>query len=681
MTDLLQRFVDSFERAISVEMEAMRQRLGPFEVPLGRGRLVEGTDSAESRDYRFPVLQPNDKLVLQAECTLLAGASETLVTIADIGAAEVVVRSARELDLGADTFTLVIYPWFLYERLKRALRALVVEEGYFVDNALAAFGQGPARAVGAGAPGTAAARATGLNASQQRAVDLCCRRTPAFVWGPPGTGKTTTLGHIVGALLDQGLRILVTSTTNAAVDQALARLVHVGSCAPAMEEGLILRLGQTQEETFGASLREVVERLNTRTRDALAALGRRRRRHTEQAERCDRLLDRLGKVEEPQQLGFFEEVAAPAVSQRELGALFSPQHLRAVRALDPGEQATAIARRRGRLLACGRACAERIAALNRELRASEAAMVRRARVVLATMTNVYIGSLLEGERFDAVIVEEASMAILPTLFYCASLARDRVILVGDPQQLPPIVQSPEPYVYRAMGRSIFAVTVPEPHASDLVVMLDTQYRMHPQIGGLVSDLFYDGRLRHSDSTSATEAIAARSPFPGHPLVLVDTEGHTTCATRPGAYSRFNEQTARLCVDLAVEAVREGMESVAVITPYAEQARLIRDLLPGDRALAGRIECRTVHRFQGGERDMVILDTVDTEPMAPGVLLAGSQPGSSAANLINVSISRARGKLVVVADREFFRRRAAGQVITRVLDRVAATGLRVPMQGR
>ena len=76
--------------------------------------------------------------------------------------------------------------------------------------------------------------------------------------------------------------------------------------------------------------------------------------------------------------------------------------------------------------------------------------------------------------------------------------------------------------------------------------------------------------------------------------------------------------------------------------------------------------------------MVILDMVDTEPMAPGVLLAGSQPGSSAANLINVSISRARGKLVVAADWDYFRRRAAGQVITRVLNRVAASGRRTTM---
>ncbi|HIG18140.1 MAG TPA: hypothetical protein EYQ31_13135 [Candidatus Handelsmanbacteria bacterium] len=69
---------------------------------------------------------------------------------------------------------------------------------------------------------------------------------------------------------------------------------------------------------------------------------------------------------------------------------------------------------------------ERVAEHNRDLRHEQ------ARVVLATMSNVYINRILESERFDTVIVEEAGMAILPTLFYCASLARQRTIMVGDP---------------------------------------------------------------------------------------------------------------------------------------------------------------------------------------------------------------------------------------------------------
>jgi superfamily I DNA and/or RNA helicase len=282
------------------------------------------------------------------------------------------------------------------------------------------------------------------------------------------------------------------------------------------------------------------------------------------------------------------------------------------------------------------------------------------------MTNVYMSSLMSAQRFDAVIVEEAGMAVLPTLFYCASLATSRVVMVGDPRQLPPIVQSPEPFVQRAMGRNIFDITVPEPHRSDLVVMLDTQYRMHPRIGDLVGGLFYGGRLRHGDLTRDTHRIAACAPCPGAAVVVVDTDGSSTCDTPARSYSRFNEGHAAIAVDMARQAVEAGAGSVAIIAPYVEQVRLIGRLLAANPALSDQVECRTVHRFQGGERDVVVVDTVDAEPLPPGRLLSDRRPLSSASNLINVSISRARGKLVIVADAPYFRRRDPAGMIDRVL---------------
>ncbi len=92
-----------------------------------------------------------------------------------------------------------------------------------------------------------------------------------------------------------------------------------------------------------------------------------------------------------------------------------------------------------------------------------------------------------------------------------------------------------------------------------------------------------------------------------------------------------------------------------------------------------IECSTVHRFQGQERDVVILDTVDAEPMKPGVLLSERGAHSTAQNLINVAVSRARGKLIVVADVGYFERRAVGSVVTRMVARAVAHGHREVLQ--
>ncbi len=161
------------------------------------------------------------------------------------------------------------------------------------------------------------------------------------------------------------------------------------------------------------------------------------------------------------------------------------------------------------------------------------------------------------QRFDVLIVEEASMAVLPALFYAACLGRRKTVIVGDPCQLPSIVQSNEDYVRKVMGRNIFEVAVAEPLSSPLVAMLDVQYRMHPVIGELVSDLFYAGRLKHGGDPAMRERIAAREPHGGAPLVVLDTAGRTTCQPGSGGQSRINVTTADLCVDLAIRAVRCG----------------------------------------------------------------------------------------------------------------------------
>lgn len=87
----------------------------------------------------------------------------------------------------------------------------------------------------------------------------------------------------------------------------------------------------------------------------------------------------------------------------------------------------------------------------------------------------------------------------------------------------------------------------------------------------------------------------------------------------------------------------------------------------------RVECRTVHRFQGNERDIVIFDTVDAAPLRPGILLTDRSPYSTSNNLINVSISRARGKLVIVSDLTYFMTEALDSTISKVLGEALTRG--------
>ena len=180
MPSLLERFIRTFQKAITAEMEAMRGRLGPFEVPLGHGRKLDLANNEPGNFYTFKILQPNDKLVLHAECTLRYEAGEALVTITQLDRDELTLRTERTIGLTAPDHTLVIYPWFLYERLKEALESLPQAEDYNVTNALLLFGQGQPQQQSC----PLQVEHTELNAGQRQAVQLCSDSNLAFVWGP-----------------------------------------------------------------------------------------------------------------------------------------------------------------------------------------------------------------------------------------------------------------------------------------------------------------------------------------------------------------------------------------------------------------------------------------------------------------------------------------------------------------
>jgi AAA domain len=657
-------------------MEAMRERRGSFEVVLTDGRRNVLDEPVAGASYTFRALSLDEKAVAGLECTLRAAGVERLVRIDRIDGADVTLSSEQGIALQDGHAVLVIYPWFLYERLLKALEEIDPHR-FAVDRAMTLFGKIDATFE----PRTLIRAHASLKASQRAAVQLCSSSNLAFVWGPPGTGKTTTLAHIVSELLAQRLRVLVLSTTNAALDQALEQIATDPEMKEAIHAGRVVRIGRSDGPTFGAALRDVVIRLNAVHQETLDRMSRRRPEIALALRACEEALFTLSDTNVHYQDSLFGD-ARPRRPPPRLADIFGPTRAVELQDRSPGELGGLIRRRVGRLLRALALCDNRVAETKKALLNKEHDVVDGASLVFATLTNGYFSPLMAEQRFDVLIVEEASMAVLPALFYAACLGRRKTVIVGDPCQLPSIVQSNEDYVRRVMGRNIFEVAVAEPLTSPLVAMLDVQYRMHPSIGELVSDLFYAGRLKHGGDAARREQIAAGDPYGGSPLVVLDTVGCSTCQPGPGGQSRINLVTADVCVDLARRAVRAGAESVGIITPYVDQAREIRARLKqqaGDQGDEARIECSTVHRFQGQERDVVILDTVDAEPMKPGVLLSERGARSTAQSLINVAISRARGKLVVVADVRYFERRASESVVTKMIRRAVAVGRREIVQ--
>lgn len=616
MSELLARFVAAFKRGIEGELAAMHASTEAFEVALDRG------EDLGALRYSFAA-STSARLVPGTVCSLKGGQQ---VTIERFDGERVTIAATQPIDVTAPA-ALVVAPWFLYDRLLGAL--------HDVDRpalALALFGKEPH----ARTASTLTRDHLALNASQRAAVQLCTESSIAFVWGPPGTGKTVTLVHVIDELLSRGERILLASTTNAAIDQVLAKL----STRPWFAPGTFVRLGRSDADTFGAELGDIVDARRGPARDRLARLRTRVGAVDQQLRFVRALVEDLTPALSMQQSLFAD--SAPRLGSTALARVFTAAD--SIARLDARTQLRLVQVRMARLervKALGKA---RIAALTAEDRELEARIVTDARVVLCTLTNTYLSPMLHGQRFDALIAEEAGMATLPALFYAATRCDRRAIMVGDPRQLPPIVQANDERVRRAIGRSVFEVAVPVPETSELVALLDVQYRMHPAIGGLVASLFYGGRLVHA--AASTDAITSGPPSPGNAVVVVDLP--STCQRSPKGNSRINVTSAETTANLALEAVTGGATSVAVITPYAAQAAEIRRLLAA-RRIADTVECSTIHRFQGRECDVVILDLVDAAPMRPSALLADGP------NLLNVSISRARGKLVIVADVSYFER--------------------------
>jgi hypothetical protein len=630
----LSSVIDALRRGLGAEVSFLRRASARVPELALRGGRALGKARSGRWLYQFEAGEGAAERFLDQDAMLVAPTATIRATVVEVTRNDVVVELEKPIAPAEPGWRLVFHPGMLLERLGEALERCARDPAFCAETALRSLALRPSRRLSGEGPATAAA---GLNESQRRAVATVRERDLTVIWGPPGTGKTKVIAHLVADLCRGGERVLLTSTTNAAVDNALAALQAELATGPPFA---VYRVKGGAGRAATASP-EVLER------------RRRLQLRTGHAEQCRRLIEQVAASRPQQMLAFAD--SSPLVSPAQLAGLF------------PGREYELSGLRREALLACLNRRLGRLEALvhgyQDRLRpgaGAEGESMTQAMVVASTLTGTYTVANLAAERFDAVVVDEASMAGLPLIFHCAGLATKRAVFVGDPRQLPPIYEAPDAVVRATLGRTVFDLGGRGTLGAEGSVLLDTQYRMHPAIGGLVSDLYYEGGLRSAPASPETARIVEREPFPGSPLVVVDLARTQHRCERHGQSSRINQVSAETAVRFATVSARSGA-SVAIITPYAAQARLVRALVAA-ASLSAAIACATVHRFQGAEADVVIIDLVDGAPLRPGLLLNDQRPGSAARALLNVSISRARAKLIVLADMAYFHAEGGGPVV-------------------
>jgi predicted DNA helicase len=259
-------------------------------------------------------------------------------------------------------------------------------------------------------------------------------------------------------------------------------------------------------------------------------------------------------------------------------------------------------------------------------------------------TNAMVGSeAMEGMRFDLVLIDEAGQQIEPSTLIPALRGR-RVIMAGDHKQLPPTVISENELLKRSLFERLMLRTDVGSQ------MLRVQYRMHEVIMDFPNRLMYDGRLI-ADASVAQRTLQLPKPpkeealAPQWPVVFLDTVSVTEAEQlAPRSTSYENPYEAEQLVRLVDALLQSGLsaESIGVITPYLAQVKRIRKLLEAIQ-ISG-IEVKSVDGFQGREKEVILISLVRSN-------IAKAIGFVSDARRLNVAMTRAKSKLVMIGDRK------------------------------
>ncbi|GAB4815852.1 hypothetical protein N2152v2_002898 [Parachlorella kessleri] len=283
----------------------------------------------------------------------------------------------------------------------------------------------------------------------------------------------------------------------------------------------------------------------------------------------------------------------------------------------------------------------------------EASFLTEAEMVFTTLSSTGRQAFQQAAQkvpFKTVLIDEAGQATEVASLQPLMHGAQRVVMVGDPQQLPATILSALAKE-AAMERSLFERLQRQ---GCPVKMLSVQYRMHPEIRQFPSEHFYGGRLLDAPSITSQPDEAFYEHAVLKPYVFFDVARGQE-QRRLGGGSVSNKAEAELAACLFYE-LRSFLVSLAqqdpskvprpvtvgVITPYREQRKLLHDTfvrICGKQA-AAEVFIETVDSFQGKQLDVVILSCVR----------AGSGGGLGFVTDIrrmNVAITRAKRALWVL----------------------------------
>lgn len=422
-----------------------------------------------------------------------------------------------------------------------------------------------------------------LNESQEKAVkEIVSNEDVLIVHGPPGTGKTTTLVAAVQQLVQTEQTVLFATPSNTAADLVTIRLAALG-----IRVCRIGNISRVDEDVIRHTLEaQLAEHPDTKQIKKL-------RQEAEQVRR--------------------------SAKQWKRGP-------------DGGQKRGLLFREAGRLSGWAKQLEDRLLSH----------VLEHAQVITCTLVGA-ASSVLEKYNFRTCIIDEAAQALEPAC-WIPILKSSRVVLAGDPYQLPPTVKC------REAERGGLAITLMEKcllRLSDQARLLEVQYRMNRNIMGFSNAFFYQNQLQAADSVA--EWTLPNTSLP-ESVVFIDTAGTGFEEQLQARFqSRYNEEEIMLALEhlyllLGSIPPEEEIPSVAFISPYREQVIRASDLLETDEQLPDSLDLsvKTIDGFQGQERDVVYISLVRSNNRSEIGFLKDYRR-------MNVALTRARKQLVVIGD--------------------------------
>lgn len=484
------------------------------------------------------------------------------------------------------------------------------------------------------------------NEAQKEAIRKAMENNILYIWGPPGTGKTATLGFIMANLLRAGHRVLFVSNTNRAVDVGLLSVIEaLRQIEPAFNVQQLTRFGEAalNDKKLEEILFEhqIIKRAEARKSDAIN-LSATLSNYKQLQEAIDDLM-RNGE-EVPPNLDLECQLLGDKVAR--MGG--------------PAEMQDKI---------------EQLLTIN------ERAELKRKQLVATTMAKVCTSELFYYLSYDAVVVDEASMAGLPFLMLMAAKSSKKLIIAGDPMQLPPIALTDDAASRDFLEQDIFTYVSGTTSAEALfkwhdenpsfTCFFDVQYRLSDDLAGVISSVFYEGRLKSDGAKSTGETSAS--------VAIIDSSKYNArLEQEPGEYGfrPVNTVHQRLIEEsLKKLLVNYPAGDIGIIVPFRNSVYKVRSYL-WEKGIRD-VETGTIHTFQGREKAVIIFDTVMSGEWQNGGQRHYSvrpfdenKNGMGVPRLLNVAFSRSKKLLVIIADMQHVNRVYGNKFLGKLLQSVS-----------